>query len=534
MEEKDTIDLRKYVKAAKRGWYWYAISLTLFLALAIFYHFNRMDQFMTHAEILIEEDEDSGSAASKSAGGMASIMRTFSIGGMGAASVDNELLIFQTHNILVRLVQELNLNFTYIEKDGFKKYNLYNETPVLLTAKREMLDTLSTGMLFDVELHPNGKADVEVKTGFFKKVIAQTKGVTLPTTIKTPYGEFQLLKSKHYNVTEDRNIKITACGTELAASGFTNLLDIDYSSKKGDGVYLEFKTTNKQYGKDVLNGIMNIYNEIRLKRKNDQAEQKLAFYDKMIEDITSSLSQSEQKLQDFQSQNNLILPESETTYHFGTDKETEREIISLRDQITSHNVILSMVNDPSKKYELLPTGGDGAASSILGTYNDLILQKRNLERSATPDNIALKQVIERIENMRKLVAENIALVNRNIEKTIQTLQGLNTKSKSKLSKAPSYSRQYVNLYRDKELKNDLYVFLLEKRYNSAMTLSSNFPRGFIIDPAYCDIKPIMKKSLIAGAACLFFGLLSPTVLICILANRKGKDADNCITEEEQE
>ena len=531
MEEKDTIDLRKYVTAAKRGWYWYAISLTLFLALAIFYHFNRMDQFMTHAEILIEEDEDSGGAASKSAGGMASIMRTFSIGGMGAASVDNELLIFQTHNILVRLVQELNLNFTYIEKDGFKKYNLYNETPVLLTAKREMLDTLGTGMLFDVELHPNGKADVAVKRGFLKKVIAQSKGITLPATIKTPYGDFQLLKSKHYNVTDDRNIKINVCGTELAASGFTNLLDIDYSSKKGDGVYMEFKATNKQYGKDVLNGMMNIYNEIRLKRKNNQAEQKLAFYDKMIEDITSSLSQSEQKLQDFQTQNNLILPETETKYFFGTDKETEREIISLRDQITAHNVILAMVNDPSKKFELLPTGGDGAASAILGTYNDLILHKRNLERSATPDNIALKQVIERIENTRKLVCENIALVNRNIEKTIQTLQSINTKSKSKLNKAPSYSRQYVNLYRDKELKNELYVFLLEKRYNSAMTLSSNFPRGFIIDPAYCDIKPIMKKSLIAAAACIFFGLLFPTLLICYLANQK-KDDTALVADEE--
>ena len=113
MEEKDTIDLRKYIAAAKRGWYWYAISLTLFLSLAVFYHFNRMDQFLTHAEILIEEDEDAGGASPKSAGGMASLMRTFSIGGMGAASVDNELLIFQTHNILVRLVQELNLKFTY-------------------------------------------------------------------------------------------------------------------------------------------------------------------------------------------------------------------------------------------------------------------------------------------------------------------------------------------------------------------------------------------------------------------------------------
>ncbi|MGN0213341.1 MAG: GumC family protein [Muribaculaceae bacterium] len=532
MEEKDTINLRKYIAAAKRGWYWYAASLVLFLSLAIFYHFNRMDQYMTHAEILIEDDEDSGSAASKSAGGMASLMRTFSIGGVGAASVDNELLIFQSHNILVRLVQELNLNFTYIEKDGFKKMNLYTETPVLLTAKREMLDTLSIGMLFDVELHPNGKADVEVKKGFFKKVIAQSKGITLPATIQTPYGDFQLLKSKHYNVTDDRHIRINACGTELAAYGFIDLLDIDYSSKKGDGIYLELKATNKQQGKDMLNGMMNIYNEIRLKRKNDQAEQKLAFYDKMIEDITSSLSQSEQKMQDFQTQNNVIMPETEASYFFGTDKESEKEIIKLNDQITAYNVILSMLNDPAKKYELLPTGGDETATPTINRYNDLILHKRYLERSATPDNINLRQTLEQIETMRSLVSENIALVKRNTEKTIQSLSGIKSSSKARLSKAPSYQREYVNLYRDKELKNDLYVFLLERRYNSAMTLSSNFPRGFIIDPAYCDIKPLLKKSLIAGAACLFLGLLLPTVLVCILANRKHEEAALANNEEE--
>ena len=86
--------------------------------------------------------------------------------------------------------------------------------------------------------------------------------------------------------------------------------------------------------------------------------------------------------------------------------------------------------------------------------------------------------------------------------------------------------------RDKDLKNDLYVFLLQKRYNSAMTLASNFPSGFVIEPAYCDIKPLMTKSLIGFGACLFLALHCPTVMVCKLANRKYIDEESVDEEAE--
>ncbi|MBS7374732.1 MAG: hypothetical protein KIG52_02150, partial [Muribaculaceae bacterium] len=79
--------------------------------------------------------------------------------------------------------------------------------------------------------------------------------------------------------------------------------------------------------------------------------------------------------------------------------------------------------------------------------------------------------------------------------------------------------------RDQELLNELYGFLLEKRYSNAMTLSLDFPRGFVIDPAYCEIKPLKTKSLIALAACFAMALILPTVVICYRVNRKRPDDD---------
>lgn len=537
MEEKDTIDLRKYVTMAKRKWYLYVISAVVFLALAITYHFYHMDQYNTYATILIEDEGESaggggGSVAKAMGGGMASIMRTFSIGGLGSSSVDNELLIFQSHDILVKTIKQLGLNFTYIDKSEFKKKNLYKDSPVLVACKNEILDTLSTGFKLKIKLHKDGKADVKAEKGFFGKVIGEKSGANLPTTVSTPYGDFQVVKSAKYKDGEEQEITVNVASTELVAKSLVDFLIVDYSSKKGDGIALEFKTSNKEYGKDLLNGMMGIYNQIRLKRKNDNAAQSLEFYDKMIDEITASLDASEQKMQDFQTKNNIVSPETEATYFFGTDKETENQIIGLRDRISLYNLVLNMLADPKKKYELLPSTSDEATSMTIRGYNELILKKRNMELSATSDNIALKQVVNQIDAMRGLVADNIALVKKNAETTISSLKGINSSSKSKLGKTPYYQREYINLMRDKELKNDLYVFLLEKRYNSAMTLASNLPQGFVIDPAYCDIKPLMKKSLIGLGACVFMALVLPTVIVCIIVNRKSKKKEEDTTAED--
>ena len=90
MEENDSIDLRKYISAMRKRWYWYLIAFIVMMALGITYHFIHMDVYRTHAIVLIEDDNGESGSAGKLGSGMASVMRTFSIGGMGNSSVDND------------------------------------------------------------------------------------------------------------------------------------------------------------------------------------------------------------------------------------------------------------------------------------------------------------------------------------------------------------------------------------------------------------------------------------------------------------
>ncbi len=530
MEENDSIDLRKYIKAIRKHWLWYVIALILFMSLGITYHFARMDQFMAHSGILIEDDEGTSGGVPKMAGGMAAVMRTFSIGGLGSSSVDNELLIFQSHNVLMKAVKQLGVNRTYIERDGLKKINLYDKSPILVTCADSLLDTISKGIKMKVDIKADGKVNIKATKGLIPTTLARIENATLPTVVKTDYGTFHVLKTKHFVEGEDRNITVFIANTEGVVQDLTKLLEIDYASKKGDGVYLGFKTTNKQYGKDMLNGIMNIYNDIRIERKNSRASHSLKFYDEQIEILSKQLNDAEMRFQEFQTKNDIISPSQEAMYLYSADKESEKVLLELQNEMTAYNLIMSIVTDPNRKYDLLPPSGAGIAS--VAQYNELILKKQELETTANADNIVLKNLIMQIDAMRELVAENIALVKENTSNAINSIKGLSGKNKSKLNQVPSYQREFIALNRDKEIMNELYMFLLEKRYNSAMTLSSNFPRGFVIDPAYTDLKPLKTKSLIALGACFAMALILPTIAVCIKVNRKPEDDEETIEVED--
>lgn len=521
MEENDSIDLRKYINAIRQRWYWYLIAFIVMMGLAITYHYIHMDLYTTHASVLIEDDNGDSGSGGKLSGGMASVMRTFSIGGMGSSSVDNELLIFQSHDVQVKVVKRLKLNYTYIERSNFKKYNLYKDSPIAVSCDEAVLDTISTGLRMTVDIHRDGKADIKiVKPAMFGGTDLCTKeNVALPTVVSTIYGSFQVDKTDNFTTGEERSIRVNISNTESMAAAIHENIYIDYASKKGDGVYLEFKATNKEYGKDVLTTMINIYNEIRMLRKNDRANQSLEFYDKQIAELAHQISDAEARYQEFQTKNSIISPSTEASFLYSTDKESEKELLAEQIKIKAYDLILSIINDEKHQYELLPATEE---NDIINEYNALILKKKEIEASANGDNPALRVIKMQIDAMRDVVRESVEISKKNTLTSIASIQSYSGKYRGKLNKVPELQREFINITRDKELMNELYAFLLEKRYSNAMTLALNFPRGFVIDPAYCDIKPLKTKSLIAFGGCLVMAFVLPTVLICILVNRKKR------------
>lgn len=507
--ENDKIDLRKYIKAIKRGWVWGLISFVVILGLAITYCVIKMPQYESYAMMLIEDDSDKGTRSM--GGGMASLMRSFSIGGFGSSSVDNEIVIVKSHAVKKNVSSRLGLNRTYVEKKGLKKELLYKTSPVLVEAPIQLFDTLQTS--FKIRLKINGdKVDISATRGFFGGTFASKEDATLPCSLETPYGTFQLLKSDTYSEGMKKTIDVIVSGDDIVASGLDeNVLAVDFRTKKADVIELTILDPSKERGQDILNALMSSYNERRKGRRNETATTEVAFLDERISVLGEDLAMAEDKVVEFKSGNNLIDIGTEVSLLIHQDRRTNEEIITMNIQKTMLEDILKQLNNPEKKYSLIPMAeslGNEGAAEIISDYNKMILKRLEIVKSAKSDNVVLGGLTEQIDALRETVIENVNRTLDNLQIKYASVNNENSKYRGRLNTLPQYEQEYIDLMRDKELKNALYMFLLEKRESAMLKLNNTQELGFVFEPAYSAVKPYMTKIY------TIFGIGFVLALIC--------------------
>lgn len=521
----DNIDLRKYISAVKRNWYWGVAVFVVVMGLAITYSIIKMPQYESYSMLLIE-DNSNGSGQSLS-GGMASMMRAFSVGGFGKSSVDNELLIIKSNAAKKALSNRLSLNRTYVESKGLSKEFLYKNSPVLVDAPAQLFDTLQYS--FKIKIETKGdKVDLSASKGRFGRTFASKKNVELPCTFETPYGDFQILKTPYYDNNEHRTINVNISGDDVIAANMDEkVLSVGYRNKKADAIELIILDVSKERGRDILNTLMALYNERRRDRKNETAAAEAAFLEERIAQLNAELSKSEEDLATFKRNKDLVDIEAEVSVLYKRDAEADNALLELQVEGMTLNTMLSQLNDPEKRYTLIPMSeslGDANAAAVIGSYNDLVLKRINMQSSAKAGNAALKQLTEQIDAMRESAIENVKRLQSNWQIKYNQVRQESNKYKNRISSLPEHEREYVDLIRDRELKNALYVFLLEKRESALLKQNNTQELGFVFEPAYSAIKPYKAKIYLILGLGFVFALISGIVFAMIvgLKFRKNK------------
>lgn len=510
-KKSDKIDFSRTIYEMKRRWYYYLIAFVFIMGFVAFYMYKKNADYLFHANILIEQ-EDGGGAAS---GGMAQMMRTFSLGSMGGGSVDDEILVMQSHSLLCQMISELKLNRTYREEIAMKNYSLYKKSPVVLLAPDELFDTLRSGFQMTVKLRPDGLADVKATEGILKTTLFEKSGAAFPLTMSIPTkGIFVLEKTADYVEGEERNLKISVSGNSQVAEFYAQELMIDYSSKKSNGITLEIEDNDLQRGKDILNKLIEIYNKRRTDEKNLKTSNELQFIDERLASLTGQLHDAEKKVEDFKTSNNVTDIEVEARVLLEQTSANKQSIVQIQTQLAVFDMICKFLDDPANRYSMIPiTSGveyEGAAKSI-EAYNNLVVKRMELNMSAKKDNASLMLLNAQIDGMRSGVVETIEKARASTEIAYNDFVKEDGKFASRLKNLPTHEREYLNLMRDQTIKNNLYVFLLEQRETSVLKLGSNYPMGRVVDAAYHDVKPVAPKWSVMGGLGLLATLLLPTL-----------------------
>ncbi len=502
MAHNNEIDLRRFFRTIRRHIALFAATFIVIAGLALTFAMTRAPRFTTSATMLIEDS--SSDSPQRSIGGgsgmLGMMMRSFSIGGFGNANVDNEMLLVTSHDILLRTVERLNLNVKATERRGLTTATLWGDSPVELIASDSVGFNIPNRKSITVKVAIHDRhVDIKATEGFiFKDVIAEKRDATLPTILSTPYGTMTLMPTKLFDSADGRTIKFIVRSYDDAADKLYREIDIAVADKVSDGIGMQMTNSCPEMARDVLDTMMDEYNHKRIERRQVTARAEVDFLNDRIERVFSSIADTEQKIEQYKTDNRFVDIEKEAPILFGSSLEAHETLLKARAEMVYCEQVLSTLE--SNPNSLLPAyttpGGEAEGNPMVTAYNQQMMSLNELRRSAMPGNHALQLAEERVADMRQAVITSISQTLASARKVINERSGVVGQMDAQLGRLPKFEREFINLSRDNLLQNELYALLVEKRESALLRYHSDSSLGFIVDQAYTDVRPSPVKKIV--------------------------------------
>ncbi len=500
------IDVKGLLTGYAKRWYWFLISVIICGACAYVYVKKHPRESMIRSSILVVQDE-----------GTANILD--GLGGLFGADpyVQDEIFVITSHSVLKTVAQMTGANKTHYVKTGFLSRNFeYPDFPVDVYADPQVIDTLQATLDFKVVVDKAGnKADVVVKAK--GKKLGDLENLTLPATINTIYGKFVVAKTEHYKPGKELTTWVSITGYDSAGEDLTEDLMTEIASKKSNVIELAIKTTNPEYGCAILNTTMQVYNNRGIEEKNQRAEKTAAFIAERLALVANELNSAEDRVEKYKEGNRIVDVGTEAVLNTQLKTEAEARLLELRTRQEILNMTLQFLSQDANKYELMPVQGLdlGSTGSSVTAYNQLIIRRMNLLNGAKPGNIAVKELDQQIDVMRVNILEAIRQTMASNNVAIKDVQAKANTAISKLGNVPTQEREFINLKRQQELKQTLYMFLLQRSEETAMLIANAIPKGQVIDQAYELRDPVGMGKFSILAIAILIGLLIPIVILYI-------------------
>lgn len=510
--DNDFIDIVGIIKNYIKHWYLFVISIFICGMLAYGYAKISKPIYLIKANLLIKQDDG------KSGGGIQSAMlKSFSFGNMlGGGEVDDEVHVVSSHTIFKEAIKQLGLNKIHIiRKNFFNKIDAYKEFPIDVYTPKGVEDTLSTTLLFKIRSQKDKKIKVTVFDGKNQKVGA-IQASNFPIDIKTQYGTFTLNKTRHYPQNSHLDMNIYLRGYDMVAENWDKSIDIGKIDKKSNMIGLVLKESNIERGKDILNTIIDIYNQKGIIEKNLEAKNTANFINERIELITNELSKAEKEVEEYKKANNLTDIETEAKIILEQNGNFRAKLIETETQYQIIQLIEDFLQKPENKYSLIPfTSGlsDKSSTEAILKYNELILERLRLLRTAKDNSPTIQLINQQIEATRTNVLNTVKNIKNSVGIALKDLRLQESQFLSRIKGMPTQEREFINIKRQQVIKEELYLFLLQKKEENALALAVTTPKGQIIDAAYNQNKPVSTPKIVILLIGIGIGFILPIVYL---------------------
>lgn len=502
-------------------WPWFVASVLVCLIGAWVYLHFQTPVYQVSASIMIKDDKKGGGSTD---------LENLGIGGVitSTQSIDNEIEVLRSKTILKEVVNNLELYITYYDEDEFPKKELYQTSPVIVNLTAQEADKLPGSALLAMKLSPEGVLDVNLKVGLKEY---NQRFEKLPAVLPTDAGTFgfalkdSLSGGQMEGHKGERHIRAVVSRPFGVAKGYQEALSIAPTSRTTSVAVVSLMNTNIQRARDFINKLIEMYNRNTNNDKNEVAEKTREFINERIKIIDEELGSTEDKLEAFKRNAGLTDISSDAQLAVSGNAEYEKRRVDNGTQINLVRDLIKYINNPSNEYELLPGNiglSDAGLTTQIGRYNELIIERKRLLRTSTESNPMIVNLDTSIRAMKSNVQ---AAINGTLQGLLIVKADLEREAgrfSRRISDAPGQERQYVSIARQQEIKAGLYLMLLQKREENAITLAATANNAKIIDEPVATGGPLSPKPNMIYMIALVLGVGLPVSVIFLIGLTKFK------------
>jgi tyrosine-protein kinase Etk/Wzc len=420
---------------------------------------------------------------------------------------ENEIEVLKSWNLISQVVDNLQLWLTYQLKNNLKVEDLYKRSPV----KFKLLQKTDSihGQSLTIIVKDNNSF-------FIKQSDANLTEFPFNKTLKNNFGIWKLEPTENLLKYTGSEIKIILNDQNKIAENYQKAIEANLPNKLAPAIELTLNDEVELRGKDILNNLINLYNITTANEKNLITQRTLDFIDKRISDLAGELNHSESAVEGYRSTNGLTNISSQSQVYLQNVQTNDNKLNEVNVQLNVIENIERYINSTQDTQNVPSTLGitDAALNSSIGNLSSLQLKREQLLSTTPVGNPMFETIDRQIRALKRSIKENVQNIKSSLLASKDKLQSFNSKFESSIRNIPVQERGLIDKTRQQTIKENLYVYLLQKREEVSLNYASIISDARIVDHAYTVSSRSSQKSLVYGIAMLL-GLILPSGFIYV-------------------
>jgi uncharacterized protein involved in exopolysaccharide biosynthesis len=494
--------LQKYTKR----WPLFLLSLVLTFSVSFGYLYFKTPQYEASSSVLVKDDRKNSGLNETAMFEDLGIL-------MGRGNLDNEIEVFKSRSLMKGLVKKFHLNVSILEKHQPTNIDLFPNYPFSINISEYDSLPISYSSKFSIQILNNQTYKFESETDNVSEIYV------FGTKVSNSAGSFTIEPSTRFLKAHiGKTFLVSITNEDAAISAYQKKLKVEAVNNKANVIRLSLSDPVPARAVNMLNALVLERRQIEIEDNNLAARNTAAFIQERILLLNEELSEVENTSQDYKTGNKLVDLPIESNLFLISASESEKQSSEAYIQFKISEYLLDYLNKHPQAVELIPANlgiADQGLTAQIETHNKYAQDRSRLLLSSGEENPRVVNLNNQLQASRASIKEGIENQVRNLSMKYKDISNRSEMLQAKISTIPKKERESRSIERQRQIKESLYLYLLQKREETSIALAVPLSNTKILDSAFSSgfiVSP--KKNLIYSLA-LILGFLLPIIGIYI-------------------